>query len=92
MKAKCSTLLSAPIIRMLTCTGGARPLVARARAPVSPSLVTPLLVPQSSLETVSLLVRNQELEWQIRHLEEKIEVRVISASCTFHFNSKSTNL
>ena len=29
-------------MRMLTCTGGARPLVARARAPVCPSVATPL--------------------------------------------------
>ena len=31
------------------------------------------LVPQSSLDTASLLARNQELERQIKHLEEKIE-------------------
>ena len=37
-----TTILSAPIIRLRTCTGGARPLVARARAPVCPSLATPL--------------------------------------------------
>ena len=39
-----TTILSAPIIRLLTCTGGAQPLVARARAPVCPSLATPLNV------------------------------------------------
>ena len=33
------------MIRMLTCTGGARPLVARARAPVCPSLATRLQQP-----------------------------------------------
>ena len=39
------------------------------------------LVPQSSLETASLLARNQELEHQIGHLEKKIENQqaVISA-------------
>ena len=35
-------ILSAPIIRLRTCTGGARSVVARARAPVCPSLATPL--------------------------------------------------
>ena len=35
-------VLSAPIIHMRTCTGGARAPVARARAPVCPSLATPL--------------------------------------------------
>ena len=34
---------SAPIIFRSACTGGAQPLVARARAPVCPSLATPLL-------------------------------------------------
>ena len=35
-------MLSAPIIRMYACTGGVRPLVARARAPVCPSLAMPV--------------------------------------------------
>ena len=35
-------ILSVPIICIHTCTGGARPLVARARAPVCPSLAMPL--------------------------------------------------
>ena len=38
------TVHSAPIIFRSACTGGAQPLVARARAPVCPSLATPLLL------------------------------------------------
>ena len=38
-----TTILSVPINRLRTCTGGARPLVARARAPVCLSLATPLM-------------------------------------------------
>ena len=41
-----------PIIRMRTCTGGAPPLVARACAPVCPSVATPLM---SSLAMCSYL-------------------------------------
>ena len=37
------TVHSAPIIFRSACTGGAQPLVARARAPVCPSLATPLV-------------------------------------------------
>ena len=36
------TVHSAPIIFRSTCTGGAQPPVARARAPVCPGLATPL--------------------------------------------------
>ena len=39
----CDWHWSVPIIRMLTCTGGAQPLVARACAPVCPSLASPLV-------------------------------------------------
>ena len=35
---------SAPIIFRSACTGGAQPLVARARTPVCPSLATPVCV------------------------------------------------
>ena len=34
----------APIIFRSACTGGAQPLVARARAPVCPSLAMPLMI------------------------------------------------
>ena len=37
-----TTILSASIIRLCTCTGGARPPVARAHGPVCPSLAMPL--------------------------------------------------
>ena len=42
LNLRSTAILSAPIIHMRTCSGGARPLVARARAPVCPSLATPL--------------------------------------------------
>ena len=38
-----ATRLSVPINRLCNCTGGARPLVARARAPVCLSLAIPLM-------------------------------------------------
>ena len=40
--SRSTTILSAPMIRIHTCTGGAWPPVARACAPVCPSLAMPL--------------------------------------------------
>ena len=55
--------ISADIIRMLTCTGVARPLVARARAPVCPSLATPLVLSKEvSLLRVAMRTRAERYE------------------------------
>ena len=51
-----TTMLSAPIIHKRTCAGGAQPPVARARAPVCPSLATPLS-PELSDKSMCILER-----------------------------------
>ena len=46
------TVHSAPVIFRSACTGGAQPPVARARAPVCPSLATPLVVSDTYLPRI----------------------------------------
>ena len=53
---------SAPIIFRSACTGGAQPLFARARAPVCPSLATPLLVGRNLLEFVKHALHSEPFE------------------------------
>ena len=63
------TWKSSPVSSSLHCTNQSP-----TQSPTQPSSQPSMsLIPQSSLDTASLLARNQELERQIKHLEEKIE-------------------